>query len=131
MPHPLDNSRFVWYNLIHNISIRYIEEDRMNAANPLARRKTIAQKAPRIEQVMKGSIVMMKRYCGKPNCRCRRGFKHRSMYVSQTIGGRSRLVYIPKRSEENIRRLTVNYRRLKTALQKISSANMSIATRAI
>ena len=103
----------------------------MNAANSLARRKAIAQKAPGIEKVVKGSIVMVKRYCGKPNCRCRKGFKHRSMYVSQTIGGRSRLVYIPKRSEENIRCLTVNYRRLKTALQKISSANMSIATRAI
>jgi len=103
----------------------------MNAVNLLTRRKAIARKAPGIGQIMKGSIVIVKRYCGKPNCRCRKGHKHRSMYVSQTIGGKSRLVYIPKRSEENVRRLIANHRGLKAALQKISSVNTSLATRIV
>ena len=103
----------------------------MDAVNLVARRKTIARKAPAIGQIMKGSVVIVKRYCGKPNCRCRKEHKHRSMYVSQTIGGKQRLVYIPKRSEESVRRLIANYRRLKAALQKISSVNISLATRAI
>ncbi len=103
----------------------------MNAVNLLTRRKTIVRKAPGIGQIMKGAVVIVKRYCGKPNCRCRKGYKHRSMYVSQTIGGKSRLVYIPKRSEESVRRLVANHARLKAALQKISSVNTSLATRIV
>lgn len=103
----------------------------MDTAALLAKRQAIVRESPKIGQVMKGSIVIVKRYCGKPNCRCCKGFKHRSLYVSQTIGGKSRLVYIPKRSEGNVQRLIANYRRLKTVLQKISSANISLVTKAI
>lgn len=103
----------------------------MDTATLLAKRQAIVRGSPKIGQIMKGSAVIVKRYCGKPNCRCRKGFKHRSLYVSQTIDGKSRLVYIPKRSEGNVRRLIANYRGLKTALQKISSANMSLATKYI
>jgi len=100
----------------------------MDTATLLAKRQALARKTPRIAHAMKGSIVIVKRYCGKPNCRCGKGFKHRSLYVSQTVDGKSRLFYIPKRSENNVRRLIGNYRRLKTALQKISSVNISLAT---
>ncbi len=102
----------------------------MDTATLVAKRQAIVRGSPKIGQVMKGSIVIVRRYCGKPNCRCRNGFKHRSLYVSQTVSGKPRLVYIPKRSEGSVRRLTANYRRLKTALQKISSANTSLATKA-
>jgi len=99
----------------------------MNAANLLARRQDIARKTPKIGQVVKGSIVVVKRYCGKPNCRCRKGLKHRSLYISQTVNGKQRLRYIPKRSEDKIRRLIGNYRSLKTAVEKISNINTSLA----
>ncbi|MBI5144372.1 MAG: hypothetical protein HZA30_04825 [Candidatus Omnitrophica bacterium] len=103
----------------------------MDAATLLAKRQVIVRGSPKIGQVIKGSIVIMRRCCGKSNCRCRNGFKHRSLYVSQTVDGKPRLVYIPKRSEAGVRRLIANYRRLKAVLQKISSANTLLATKAI
>lgn len=100
----------------------------MDTAALIVKRQAIVRKTPRIGHVMKGSIVIVKRYCGKPNCRCRQGFKHRSLYVSRTDKGISRLVYIPKRSEEDVRRLIGNYRKLKSALNTISRFNMQVMT---
>ncbi|MFH1753959.1 MAG: DUF6788 family protein [Candidatus Omnitrophota bacterium] len=94
----------------------------------LAKRHSAVRNAPKIAKIMKGSIVIVKRYCGKPNCRCRRGFKHRSLYVSLTDKGKQRLVYIPRRSEEKTRRLIANYRDLKTVVEKISRLNVSLMT---
>ncbi len=100
----------------------------MNIATLLVERRDAVRETPKIGRVMKGSIVIVRRYCGKSNCRCRKGFKHRSLYVSQANKGKSRLVYIPKRSEAEVRRLIGNYRKLKAALEKISRLNMSLMT---
>lgn len=99
----------------------------MNAVSLIARRRDIARKTPRIGQVIKGSLVVVKRYCGKPNCRCRNGLKHRSLYISRTVKGRQRLRYIPKRAEGGIKRLIGNYRKLKSAVEKISDINTLVA----
>ena len=40
---------------------------------------------------MRGSLVTMRRTCGKKSCRCARGALHESLYVSQSAGGKTRL----------------------------------------
>ena len=93
-----------------------------------AKRRKDAEEIPRIEEILRGSIVEVKRYCGKANCRCLKGFKHRSLYVSQSNKGESRLVYIPQRSEKKVRRLIRNYQAFKVVMEKISRINMQLVT---
>lgn len=100
----------------------------MNTVNLLKNRRKIARQA-RIEKIIRGSPVMMERTCGKPNCRCIKGHKHKSLYLSQYHKGSPRMIYIPRRAEEDTRRMVGNYRKLKGILDKISDVNMRLITR--
>jgi hypothetical protein len=44
---------------------------------------------------VKGNVYELARKCGKPNCICTRGELHRSMVLTWSEGGKSRLVSIP------------------------------------
>ena len=94
----------------------------------LEKRRKSAKEMPRVEEILRGSIVMVKRYCGKANCRCLKGHKHRSLYISQSNKGESRLIYIPQRSEKEVRRLIGNYQVFKRAIEEISRINMQLVT---
>ena len=100
----------------------------MESATLIGKRRKAAQKIPPIEEILRGSIVVVKRYCGKANCRCLKGHKHLSMYISQSNKGESRLIYIPQRSENEVRRLIRNYRALKSVMEEISRINMQLVT---
>ena len=52
---------------------------------------------------IKGNIVTMKRTCGYPNCRCAvEGKKHVSMYIGKKQDGTTKMIYVPKRLEEEV-----------------------------
>jgi hypothetical protein len=97
----------------------------MNAVSLLKRRRKTAQQAE-LEDIVRGSVVMMERVCGKPNCRCVKGHRHKSLYISQYREGSPRMIYIPKRSEADARRMIRNYQRIKALLHKISDANIRL-----
>jgi len=99
----------------------------MTAVNLLKHRRKAAQEAE-IEDVIRGSLVMMERVCGKPNCRCLKGYKHKSLYLSQYYKGSPRMIYIPRRAETAVRRMIRNYQKLKAILHKISDANIRLFT---
>jgi len=102
----------------------------MNTAILLQKRRKAAKGIPRIEEILRGSIVVARRYCGKANCHCQKGHKHRSLYISQSNNGQSRLVYIPQRSEGQARQLIRNYQALKSVMKEISRINMELVTAA-
>ncbi len=80
---------------------------------------------PAIDDVIRGSAVIMERACGSSSCRCLRGHKHRSLYISQYHKGSPRMVYIPKEFEKKVIRLVDNYRVLKASIYKASELNLS------
>ena len=79
---------------------------------------------PAIDDVIRGSAVIMERVCGSSSCRCLKGHKHRSLYVSQYHKGSARMVYIPKEHEKKVLKLVDNYRILKAAIYKASELNL-------
>lgn len=81
-------------------------------------------KLPVIDDVICGTAVIMERFCGKPGCRCLKGHKHRSVYISRYHKGAGRMVYIPKENEKHVLRLVKNYRVLKAAMRKASEENV-------
>jgi hypothetical protein len=101
----------------------------MNAADLINKRQEAAKGMPKVQEVMRGAIVIMNRKCGKATCRCQKGFKHSSMYVSQSNKGKTRMIYIPKRSQAAVRRFIDNYLKLKVIMNKISNVNIKMLTK--
>lgn len=115
------------YNLVLLNVIRYVK-DYMSTTVLIKKRRKAAMGIPKVEEILRGSVVVVKRYCGKTNCRCRDGFKHRALYVSQRNEGKARMIYIPQRSEKEVRRLIGNYNKLKAVMNKISEVNIKMLT---
>ena len=74
------------------------------------------------EGMLHGSLIEMKRRCGKPNCRCARdeSARHRSLYLGQTRKGRTRMIYIPRDLEQTVRQWVENHRLASELLESIS-----------
>jgi hypothetical protein len=103
----------------------------MTAVEVLKKRRVVAKAQPSVQEVIRGSIVIMARHCGNATCRCQKGFKHRSLYISQRYRGKTRMIYVPKRSEAAVRRFINNYRKTKAVMDKISDANIKMLTKGL
>ena len=94
----------------------------------LKSRRRSVRIAPNMEEIIRGSIVMVERTCGKQVCLCRRGSKHRSMYISQSYKGKTRMTFIPKRLEKKALEFVDNYRKLKIVIDRVSDCNITLLT---
>jgi hypothetical protein len=82
------------------------------------------------EVLVEGSFVTVARTCGKPTCRCARGEKHVSKYVSRSVGGRTQLIYVPAGDEVRVDAKTRQYRQLRHAraeLVKLAARTAALA----
>lgn len=72
--------------------------------------------------LLHGSIIEMFRRCGRPNCRCasNEAFKHRAIYLGQTIKGKTTMVYVPARAEKLVRQWVANFQQAEELLEQIS-----------
>lgn len=59
-------------------------------------RSELLNRVLRPGKMIQGSLYQMGRGCGNPNCKCSRGEKHISWYLSRQIEGRTKLTYIGK-----------------------------------
>ena len=72
-------------------------------------------------EFVRGTLSVRERVCGKPTCKCTRGAKHVSLFLTRSKAGRIEQLYIPKEKEELVRRWVQNYRDVQQLLEKISS----------
>jgi hypothetical protein len=70
--------------------------------------------------VMRGSLLVRRRVCGKPGCKCARGEKHESLYLVITDKGRTRQLYVPKDFEPLVRRWVEDYHQARELMEEIS-----------
>ena len=69
----------------------------------LRKRQRILSAIKLSPMIIKGSPVSLARECGRPNCRCLKGKKHVSLYVSQSYKARTKMTYIPHRYEKTVK----------------------------
>jgi hypothetical protein len=94
---------------------------------PLLReRRDLTRKLPRNVRLIKGSLVELHRTCGKPNCRCLKGEKHRALYLSRSREGKTTMTYIPAAYERPVRQAVARYRTLLEISEAISEINLAI-----
>ena len=95
------------------------------SARVLKALEKIHKKLPRkTDLLIRGCLVTMVRVCGRRNCRCFKGFKHRSLYLSQSVKGKLKMIYIPKEAEAAVKEGVLNYRRTKVLLNRLSKIHI-------
>lgn len=70
--------------------------------------------------LIRGSLALRERTCGKPTCRCAKGQKHAALYLVESVGGKYRQVFIPKELQEVVRRWVENHQKARELLEEIS-----------
>lgn len=76
--------------------------------------------------LVKGNVYEMARKCGKPSCACTRGELHRSMVLSWSHRGKTRLMSIPSERLAELRRKSEEYLRVRRARAHVSVLHKQI-----
>lgn len=88
---------------------------------------TVLEKIRSLDDVIKGSVYEMKRYCGRPNCRCaKNNAPHKSMFLSFTYQGKTRLVPIKKDQIPQIKKRISDYKELKAGIDELARINAEL-----
>jgi len=85
-------------------------------------RRARSQLAQLVSQrgIVRGSLLVRRRVCGKPGCRCIRGEEHESLYLVISEGGRTRQLYVPKDWEARVRRWVEDYHHARRLMEEVS-----------
>ena len=70
--------------------------------------------------VIRGTLLVRKRKCGKANCRCARGEGHESLFLVISENGRTRQFFVPKDWESRVRQWVADYHRGRDLLEEVS-----------
>jgi hypothetical protein len=84
----------------------------------------LVRRMQQAEAMCPGSLYLLRRRCGKPQCRCRQGELHATWVVTRSEAGRVRLYRVSEPERAAVRRLTASYRewqRARAALVKSMS----------
>ena len=76
--------------------------------------------------LVKGNVYELARKCGKPNCICTRGQLHRSMVLTWSEGGKSRLVSIPSNRLADVKKKSEEYLRFRRARARVTEMGREI-----
>jgi len=69
--------------------------------------------------VIKGSVYELKRKCGKPGCKCTKGQLHRSMVLSSSEKGKTRLKVIPHGFLLEVKSKVQRYQKLRRSRRRL------------
>jgi len=69
--------------------------------------------------LVKGTVYEQRRRCGKASCHCAAGEPHRSMMLSRSEAGRTKLMAIPSGHLKDLQLLTQRYQRFRRARARL------------
>jgi len=88
-----------------------------------AARSQLHQLLEQADGLVHGSLILMRRRCGNPNCRCAtQDQKHESWYLGITQKRTTRMKHIGKDKEAAVRRWLAAHRKARHLLDQISAA---------
>jgi hypothetical protein len=79
-------------------------------------------------EIIRGSLVVMKRVCGKSNCKCQKGHKHTSLYLSRSCKGKTSMIYIPRKNEAKVKAASLRYHTIINLLNQLSEIHLKKVT---
>ena len=82
-----------------------------------------------VPSLLRGSLIWLRRKCGKPNCRCAHGTPHISPALSYSRRGKTSLLTLPPRQVPKIRTALKRYRRGLRRLERRADAGLRLLAR--
>ena len=70
--------------------------------------------------VLRATLSVLRNTCGKPNCRCAKGERHESLYVSQSRRGKKHARCVPKAMRPKVKRWVARYKEIRELLEQLS-----------
>jgi hypothetical protein len=70
--------------------------------------------------VIRGTLLVRQRKCGKANCRCAQGEGHESLFLVISENGRTRQLFVPRDWESRVRQWVEDYHHARTLLERVS-----------
>lgn len=90
-------------------------------------RKRLEDSLFRPGKMIRASLVFLPNYCGKKDCRCKKGFPHGPYpYLSERRKGKTRMTYVKKRDLPEIEKLAREYTRFQQGLARLTKINQRI-----
>lgn len=103
-----------------------ISKLRKQVSNLNKERAKLLNKLLRPKKMIRGSIYEAGRKCGNPNCKCAKGEKHISYYLSTRRDGRTKLIYVRNTDKDYVIGEALNYRAYQKSMSKLRKLNNNI-----
>ena len=81
--------------------------------------------------MLRGSLITLKRKCGKPTCACADGEMHATPALSYSVRGKTRIVTLRSSDVPAVKRGLANYRTAAAELEKKALSGIRSTTEAI
>lgn len=91
-----------------------------------AKARSLRSQMRKLGPMIQGSVVLRRMKCGKPNCRCNRGYPHTFLCVTYKEKGKTRTVYVNKALHADALLWSRNYKQFKKLLKEHSLKNLEI-----
>jgi len=80
----------------------------------------------RREDLIHGTLVETLKKCGRKTCACEKHALHPHIYLSTSIKGRTRIVYLSQQQARKIKSYLQAYREVRALLESISDINLQV-----
>jgi len=80
----------------------------------------------RSEPMVQGSFYLLRRKCGKPNCRCATGQLHAAYVLTRSEQGKDRLYTVPREQRARVRKWAAEYRRYQRARAVLAKRHLRL-----
>jgi len=78
------------------------------------------------DPLVKGTVYEMARKCGKPSCVCTRGQLHKSIVLSWSHQGKTRLLSLPAQRIPELRAKSEEYQRFRKARARVAAISKQL-----
>jgi hypothetical protein len=69
---------------------------------------------------VRGTLSVRERVCGRSNCRCASGQRHRALYLVASHDGKLQQLYVPHSLERTVEQWVATYKDLRELLEELS-----------
>lgn len=76
--------------------------------------------------LLKGSLLDLKRPCGRSPCCCEQGELHRQMIVSFKKEGKTKFIYVPKEDQEALQKLAENMKQFRKNKREMTTVEKKV-----
>ena len=84
------------------------------------RRRSRGSQIIHFGRLLRGTLSVRSRKCGKPGCRCTRGKPHVSLYLVRRRSGKFHQLFVPRDWEDRVRQAVADYQELQKIVEELS-----------